>query len=170
VSLREKDLAPSEQVALAKRFRDIAGRYGASLLLHGDPALAHEAGLAGVHLSAGFDASAARALLGADALIGMSVHGVAEVESLNPGVVNYAIAGPFAETMSKPGYGPALGEKNLAALVSASPVPLLAIGGVTSANLAEARAAGAAGAAVMGEVMRAADPAAVVAALIRKLA
>jgi thiamine-phosphate pyrophosphorylase len=48
-------------------------------------------------------------------------------------------------------------------------VPVLAIGGVNTARIAELIAAGAAGVAVMGGVMRAADPAQEVRALVATL-
>ncbi|WP_276199561.1 thiamine phosphate synthase [Chelatococcus sp. XZ-Ab1] len=104
------------------------------------------------------------------ALIGMSVHSPGEARALDPETVDYAIAGPFAETASKPGYGPALGVDGLAAIVRASPVPVIAIGGIDAANVAHCLAAGAAGIAVMGSVMRAADPAAEMARLVAALA
>jgi len=103
-------------------------------------------------------------------LIGMSVHSPDEARALDPETVDYAIAGPFAETASKPGYGPALGVDGLAAIVRASPVPVIAIGGIDAANVAHCLAAGAAGIAVMGSVMRAADPAAEMARLVAALA
>lgn len=46
---------------------------------------------------------------------------------------------------------------------------MLALGGITVANAAAARNAGAHGVAVMGAVMRAPDPAAVVAALLQEV-
>ena len=51
----------------------------------------------------------------------------------------------------------------------AARVPVLAIGGINPARVAELIAAGAAGIAVMGGVMRAADPAREVGALIATL-
>ena len=158
VSLREKDLAADAQVALARILRPIAQRFGARLTLHGDPALARTAGLDGVHLPANGDAAAARAMLGPEALIGISIHSAAEAAALRATSVDYAIAGPAFLTASKPGYGPALGTDGLAATCRAAPVPVVAIGGIEAPDVAEVIAAGAAGVAVMGSVMRAADP------------
>lgn len=219
VSLREKDLAEDEQVALALRLRD-ALQENVRLTVHGSAEVARRAGLGGVHLAAGGDAGRAREMLDAvgcslplegkvrvgvvppggpasrlgappttspspqgggeqgvpsplgasHALIGISVHSPGEARALAPETVDYVIAGPFAETASKPGYGPALGVDGLAAIVHASPVPVIAIGGIEPANVADCLAAGAAGIAVMGSVMRAADPAAEMARLVAALA
>ena len=157
-SLREKDLPASEQVDLARRILPLARHYGAVLTLHGTAQLALEVPLDGVHLPAGADPAEARALLGARALIGISVHSRAEGERLDPALIDYALAGPFFETASKPHYGPALERAGFAAIAAAAKVPLLAIGGLAPQNAAAALEAGAAGIAVMGNVMRASDP------------
>lgn len=158
VSVREKDLPPGEQVSLARKLAPVVRESGARLSLHGEAALAREAGLAAVHLPGGSDPRLARQMLGPDALIGLSVHTVAEAASIDPAMVDYVVAGPFHETISKPGYGPALGTSGVVAMARAAPVPLITIGGIEADNIGEAIAAGAAGVAVMGGVMRAADP------------
>jgi thiamine-phosphate pyrophosphorylase len=158
VSLREKDLAAEAQIALARSLVPTARRFGARLTLHGDPTLARAAGLDGVHLSADGDPAAARAMLGADALVGISIHGAADAAALDPAVVDYAIAGPAFPTASKPGYGPALGANGLAAIRRIATVPVVAIGGIEAHNAADVMRAGVAGIAVMGSVMRAAEP------------
>jgi len=165
-SLREKDLAPAAQVALARSLLQVTRRFGARLMLHGDPGLAKTAGLDGVHLSAGGDAAQARALLGSERLVGISIHSAAEAAELDRMLVDYAIAGPAYETQGKPGYGPALGAAGIAAIVSAARVPVLAIGGVDAEKVPELIRAGAAGVAVMGPVMRARMPGAEVERLI----
>jgi thiamine-phosphate pyrophosphorylase len=170
VSLREKDLPASEQIALARSLSPVAQRFGARLTLHGDADLARAAGLEGVHLSAHGDAAAARATLGPHALVGISIHSAGEAATLVPAVVDYAVAGPAYLTASKPGYGPALGPAGLAAICRAAPVPVVAIGGIEPKNAAAAMAAGAAGVAVMGSVMRAADPGSTIEDLLGALA
>jgi len=170
VSLREKDLPADAQIALARSLAQIAQRYGARLSLHGDAALARAAGLDGVHLSAHGDAAAARASLGPHALIGISIHSAAEAATLDPAVIDYAVAGPAFATASKPGYGPPLGPDGLAAICRAAPVPVVAIGGIEADNVSAIIAAGAAGIAVMGSVMRADDPGSVMEDLLAALA
>jgi thiamine-phosphate pyrophosphorylase len=169
ISLREKDLPPDEQILLARSLLPRARAKGAKLVMHSDAALAVRAGADGVHLSSGGDAAAARALMGPDRIVGISIHTVPEAAAINPSQVDYALAGPAFETASKPGYGPEIGRKGLAEIARAARVPVLAIGGVNAARLGELIAAGAAGVAVMGGVMRAADPAREVAALIATL-
>ena len=169
ISVREKDLPADELVLLTRSLIPITHARGARLTVHGDAELAAAAGVDGVHLPAGSDPAAARALLGAQKLIGVSIHTVPEAERIDASSVDYVVAGPAFETMSKPGYGPELGRKGVAAIARVARVPVLAIGGVNTARVAELIAAGAAGVGVMGGVMRAADPEREVAALIATL-
>ena len=170
LSLREKDLAAAEQIVLAHDLLPIARRWGARLTLHGDAKLARKAGVDGVHLPAGSDVRAARTLLGSEKIFGISIHTVAEAKTLDPALVDYAIAGPAYETASKPGYGPALGAAGIAAIASAAAVPILAIGGITADAVGPMLNTGAAGVAVMGAVMRANAPGVEIERLIAALA
>jgi thiamine-phosphate pyrophosphorylase len=128
LSLREKDLADVEQILLARRLLALTRPAGARVVLHGDASLAKLAGIDGVYQPASADAAAARALLGPDKLVGVSIHTVIEAEAIDGGSVDYA--GPAFETPSKPGYGPEIGRKGLADIARAAPVPVLAIGGL----------------------------------------
>lgn len=157
MSLREKDLPAAEQLALFARLRAATQPFGAILTLHGDPALARIAAADGVHLPDGGDPAAARALLGPAALVGLSLHAPEDARAVAPALVDYITASPVHLTASKPGYGPALGLGGLAAF-AAGPVPVLALGGVDAQSAPACRGAGARGLAVMGAVMRAADP------------
>jgi thiamine-phosphate pyrophosphorylase len=168
VSLREKDLPQDEQILLARSLLALTHRHGARLMLHGDAALAKLAGVDGVHLPAGGDAAAARELLGPGKLIGLSIHTATEAAAIDPSFVDYAVAGPAFETPSKPGYGPEIGRKGLREMAAAR-VPVLAIGGINAARVGEVIAAGCAGIAVMGGVMRASDPGTEVRALAASL-
>jgi thiamine-phosphate pyrophosphorylase len=166
ISLREKDLSADEQIGLARTLLRLARRHGARLTVHGDAALAKACGADGVHLPSGSDPTMCRALLGPGKLIGISIHTVTEAEAIDPEAVDYAVAGPAYETASKPGYGPEIGRKGLVEIASATRVPILAIGGINAARVAEVLSAGAAGIAVMGSVMRAPDPGEVMKALL----
>ncbi len=165
LSLREKDLAAASRFALLHRLVAIGRAHGAVVIVHEDIAAARAAGAAGVHLPAGVAAGRARDALGADALIGCSAHGLAELAAATG--ADYATLSPIFASASKPGYGPALGVGALAAAIGAAPLPVVALGGVEAANSASCLAAGASGIAVMGAVMAADNPAAVMTGLIK---
>jgi thiamine-phosphate pyrophosphorylase len=116
------------------------------------------------------DAARARADLGVRKFVGSSIHTLNEAQALDPSVVDYAIAGPAYASASKPGYGPAAGGTGLRALATAASVPIIAVGGIEPHLVADVTASGAAAIAVMGGVMRAREPRAQVAALLRALA
>jgi thiamine-phosphate pyrophosphorylase len=166
VSVREKDLPEGEQVAIARMLAPMVWRHGGKLSLHGTAELAQAANADGVHLPAGSDPQAARKLIGPDKLVGVSIHSVTEAEAIDPLSVDYALAGPAFETESKPGYGPEIGRKGLAEIARVTRVPILAIGGLNVMRAAEVLASGPVGIAVMGGVMRAADPARVMRELL----
>jgi thiamine-phosphate pyrophosphorylase len=170
VSVREKDLPADDQIALVRTLLPTARRHGARLTVHGEASLAEACGADGVHLPAGSDPARSRALLGPGSLIGVSIHTITEAEAIDPETVDYAVAGPAYETASKPGYGPEIGRKGLGEIARAARVPILAIGGINVARVAEVLAAGPAGIAVMGGVMRAADPGQAMRALLATVA
>jgi thiamine-phosphate pyrophosphorylase len=170
VSVREKDLPAAEQVALTQALLAIAYDFGAVVTFHGNAALAKSSGADGVHLPEQGDIAAARAALGSAALIGISVHGIELLRVLDPTTVDYAIAGPVYLSASKPEYGPGLGPEGLQALISQTRIPVIGIAGIEPDNVANVIAAGAAGIAVMGGVMRATDPGTHTRALLRGLA
>ena len=167
ISLREKDLPSDAQIVLCREVAPLAAASGARLMLHGDPQLAVEAGLFGVHLGSDGDVRAARGLLGEKAWISISTHGMEEIEAAASAGADAVTLSPIFPSSSKPGHGPAVGLKALAAAAARSPIPVIALGGIEDATAARSCfAAGAAAIAVMGAVMRADDPAATMAALV----
>jgi len=107
-----------------------------------DVALA--AGAAGVNLpELDIPVAAARALLG-DRLVGRSVHSIESALEAESTGADFVIFGPVWPSATHPGSTPA-GIEALAAVASAVRIPVVAIGGVTEARIAECRAAGAAG-------------------------
>jgi thiamine-phosphate pyrophosphorylase len=162
VVLREKDLDRDARRDLARQLLEVVEASGTRLLIASDVDLAVEVGAAGVHLAAAdpVPAPSASAALG---LVGRSCHGADEVRAARAEGVDLVTVSPVATSASKPGYGPPIGVDGVGALVSvADPLPVLALGGVTPTMVGPLLAAGAAGTAVMGAVMRAADPGGVV--------
>jgi thiamine-phosphate pyrophosphorylase len=167
VSVREKDLAAPQQVALAREIVGVAEPFAACVLLHGDPRLAAEAGCAGVHLPADGDVKAARTLLRPGAWVSISTHGIEEALAAADAGADAVTLSPIFASASKPGYGPALGLERLSEVAARSPILVIALGGIEDAEHVRAcLAAGAAAVAVMGAPMRAADPAGLLARLI----
>lgn len=102
---------------------------------------------------------------------GRSCHDAAQLRTAAATGAAWVTLSPVAGTVSKPGYGPALGVDGFGRLVPrAAGVPVYALGGVGPADAAAFRRAGAHGVAVMGAVMRAEDPATVVAELLEAVA
>jgi len=168
LSLREKDLPAAERRALLAELVALGREWGATVMVHDDVEAAVATGAGGVHLPGGGDPGAARLLLPGK-LIGASAHSTTEAASLIAAGADYVTISPVFLTDSKPGYGPAIGFDGLAAAVAAAKGPVIALAGITAANATSCLQAGAAGIAVMGEVMRAADPEATVRALVQAL-
>ena len=156
-SLREKDLPAEDRRELLHSLVALGGRFGATVTVHDDIEAAIAAGAAGVHLPAGVDVAAARRKL-PTGLIGVSTHSAEEAADQLAVGADYVTFSPVFLTDSKPGYGPALGLEALAGARRLTSRPVIALAGIGEANAAACLAAGAAGVAVMGEIMRAADP------------
>ncbi len=156
--LRDRDLPADERRELATALLAITHAANAKLTIGADVELAADLGADGVHLASNASAAAiaaARAQLGSAVIIGISAHAEVDIAAARAAGADYVTLSPIFATTSKPGYGPELG---VAALARAARygLPILALGGVTRARARECRAAGAAGVAVMGEIMRAA--------------
>jgi thiamine-phosphate pyrophosphorylase len=164
VILREKDLPGAERAALAGELAQVLRPCGAALLIAGDAALATLTGAAGVHLS-GTDPPVPDP---GPLIVGRSCHTAAEIDRAAAEGCAYATVSPVFETASKPGYGPALGLAGLAALCERATIPVYALGGIQPRRVGPCLAAGAEGVAVMGKVMGAADPGAVVRTLLEE--
>lgn len=168
-SLREKDLSAVERRGLLRALVALGQRYQATVTVHDDIEAAVAERADGVHLPGGGDAGAARCILGPAALIGVSAHAPEEAAVRIAAGADYTTLSPIFVTQSKPGYGPALGLAALARAASLASGPIVALGGIDASNIAACRAAGAQAVAVMGDVMRAADPEAAVRRLLAAL-
>ncbi len=154
ILLREKDLPRHERRSLGEAVAAAAGE--AQLVVASDAQLADELGADGLHLAA------ADPWPETELAVGRSCHDAGELNEAAAHGAAYATLSPIFSTSSKPSYGPPLGLDVLAALAADSPIPVLALGGVDPANAADCVRAGARGVAVMGGVMAASDPRAVV--------
>lgn len=99
----------------------------------------------------------ARMLLGHGARIGYSAHGALEAAQAAVDGADFVLMGTIFGSASHPGTRPA-GIDALRMSAARAGVPVLAIGGITPARVAQVADAGAYGVAVLGGVWHAADP------------
>ena len=143
VQIREKGLEPQRVQFLLSRALTRGTPFGATVVVNSDCGAWPQAD--GVHLTA-------RALMESSArpagrVVGASCHDAHEIAHAARLGLDYVVVGPVKDTPSHPG-APTLGWEGFAALVHGSPLPAYAIGGLTRADLAEARRRGAHGVAL----------------------
>jgi thiamine-phosphate pyrophosphorylase len=158
IQLRERDLSARELVTLAQEVKTVTASRGAQLLINDriDVALAFEG--VGVHLrSNSLPVTVARQMVGTQRLLGISAHSVEEAVQAASQGADYIVLGPIYETPSKQAFGPPLGIHALEKACRLVSLPIMGIGGVTSARAREMRRAGAFGAAVITAILGAAD-------------
>jgi thiamine-phosphate pyrophosphorylase len=154
VQLRERDLSAKELVKLAREVQAVMASRRSQLFINDriDVALTLEG--VGVHLrSNSLPVSVARQLLGAQRLLGISVHAVEEAVQVESQGVDYIVLGPIYETPTKQMFGPPLGIQTLEKACRLVRIPIIGIGGVTAARVREMRYAGAFGVAVITAVL-----------------
>jgi thiamine-phosphate pyrophosphorylase len=170
VQLREKDLPGKEMYLLAARMRELTARHGARLLVNDRVDVALAVGADGVHLGvSSMPPSAARTLLGEEALIGCSTHGIRELREAAARGADFATFGPVYPTPSKAVYGPPVGVAALSEACRGTTIPVFALGGVGPHNAGEAMAAGAFGIALIKGVVAASDPRGAAAELVTRI-
>jgi thiamine-phosphate pyrophosphorylase len=100
----------------------------------------------------------ARAELGADAWLGLSVHTLAQLKCVDPRYVDYIGIGPVYATATKPDHARPLGLAGFEELCGQSPVPVVAIGGIKTHHVESIFHAGGRGVAVISAISAASDP------------
>jgi thiamine-phosphate pyrophosphorylase len=156
VQLRDRAAGVAELLERAQALRRALP--GTHLLINDRADLVLATCADGVQLpAAGLPVAAARRLLGPAALVGRSVHSVAEAQAAEVEGADFLLVGTVYATASHPGKvpeGPAL----LEAVAAAVRLPFYAVGGITAANAADCIRRGAHGIAVIRAITEAADP------------
>ncbi len=143
VQIREKGLEPQRVQFLLSRALTRGTPFGALVVVNSDCGSFPQSD--GVHLTA-------RALMAAverpaGRVVGASCHDAREVAQAAKLGLDYVVVGPVKDTPSHPGAA-ILGWTGFAALVRDCPLPAYAIGGLSRADLAEAKRHGAHGVAL----------------------
>ncbi|MEX0980172.1 MAG: thiamine phosphate synthase [Gemmatimonadota bacterium] len=157
IQLRDKHATARELLQSAVRLRQLTRAAGALLFVNDRFDVALAAGADGVHLGPhDLPVAEVRAVVPPAFLIGYSTD---EVDSALRAVedgADYIGCGAVFPTTGKADVGEVIGVEGLRRVVEAVPVPVVGIGGISVENVADVRATGAAGVAVIGAVVR--DP------------
>ena len=139
--------------------RAVCHSHGVPLLINDHVLLAKAVAADGIHLGQDDDSPRlARRVLGPDAIIGLSVSTSDELTRSALDECDYIGTGPVFDTLTKSDAKPTRHLEGLREMVERSPLPVVAIGGITADNAADCLQQGAAGVAVISAVTRARDP------------
>ena len=153
VQLREKDLCGRDFYLFAREMLTLTNRYNVPLIINDRLDIALAVGAAGVHLGQDdIPLAAARSLAGKDFIIGVSARNPKDALMAEQDGADYLGTGAVFPTGTKAGAG-VIGPQGLAAVLSAVKIPVVGIGGISSANAAEVMAAGANGIAVISAIL-----------------
>lgn len=159
VQLREKEMSTREFMALALGLKESLGPLGIPLIINDriDVALAVQAD--GVHIGqTDMPYPVARKLLGAEAIIGLSIENEEQALEAEGWDVDYLGVSPIFVTPTKAELETEWGLDGLRRLRRLSRKPLIAIGGISMGNASEVIRAGADGLAVVSALCSAPDP------------
>jgi thiamine-phosphate pyrophosphorylase len=150
LQIREKDLPAGELYRLTMQVLDLPNPHGTRVLVSSRADVALAAGAHGVHLPANAPAPAeVRRIAPAGFKVGVSCHTLEEARRAGGEGADFAVFGPVFDPLSKAGIAPPAGLEGLRQACGASPIPVLALGGITAERALECAGQGAAGVAAI---------------------
>ncbi len=158
LQLREKELRDEDFLRLAWELKPLCARYDVPLIINDNVAVAKAVDADGVHV--GQDDMAiqqARAILGPDKWIGTSVHNVAEAKAALAAGCDYFGSGAVFGSHTKPNVT-VLTHQGLSEICAATPLPVVAIGGINAENVLSLAGTGIDGVAVISALFAQPDP------------
>lgn len=156
ILLREKDLPEPAYRALAVQVLEICRRYDTRCILHSFVGVARELGASAIHLPLPLLRRMRAADRGSFREIGASCHSPEEAREAQRLGCTYITAGHIFPTDCKQGVPPR-GLVFLRRVCESVSIPVYAIGGIDSGNIAAVRESGASGACVMSGAMTCPD-------------
>jgi thiamine-phosphate pyrophosphorylase len=133
---------------------------GGTFLVNDRADISHLAGASGVHLGQDdLGVAAAREVVGNDCLIGLSTHNLRQFAAAVESSADYIAVGPIFSTSGKSNPGPVVGVDFIQAVRKLTTKPIVAIGGITLERAREVIDAGADSVAVIGDILKAKNPA-----------
>jgi thiamine-phosphate pyrophosphorylase len=159
LQVREKDLGAAALALLARRLVDLARAAGALAIVNDRVDVALAVGADAVQRThSSLPVEDIRAVADKRLRIGASVHSLDEALAAERAGADWLVFGPVYDTPSKRAYGPPPGLPALARVARTVAIPVVAIGGITPERVAEVRAAGAHGVAVISAILAADSP------------
>lgn len=147
-----------EFISFARGLKDLALGHRAGIIVNDRCDIAAAIAAGGVQLpEQGLSVDEARTVLGRRGLIGRSVHDEQGAQRAVADGADYLLLGHIFPTRSKPHQEP-VGPDTLARVVEFSPVPVIAIGGISVDNVDTVLSTGCSGIAVVDAIAAAADP------------
>ena len=155
IQLREKHASPRDFFEAAKSAVEIARQHDVKIIINDRVDIARALGADGVHLGqVDLPPSAARQILGSEAIIGFSTHSVEQAIKAAAHGVNYIAIGPIFETTTKEKPDPVVGLDGLRKVKkSIDQIQLVAIGGIGLDDIRDVMAAGADSAALISAIV-----------------
>ena len=159
VQLRAPTWKKRALAACARDLLEMLRPRGIPLVINDHADVAAAVGADGLHVGQDDLSSAdARRIIGPDMILGLSAGNVDEVRGVDPALVDYLGIGPVWATATKKDAGAAVGLEGLASLSAASPLPVVAIGGIGASNAADVMRTGVDGIAVVSAICGQASP------------
>lgn len=157
IQIREKGLPPGEFAKLARRAREVTERAGVPLVVNDSLEVALASGADGIHVGQDDgDPAAIRAAIGAEAILGVSAHSVAEAIAAERAGADYIGIGAVFPTGTKDCV-PVIKRDLIRSIAASVSIPSIAIGGITASNAKELEGLGLSGVAAISAVFS--DPA-----------
>lgn len=161
VQYRNKTGSARDMLSHAREIRRLSFAVGAergtapaTLIMNDRADLALAAAFDGVHVGQhDLSVEAARAVVGAKMIIGVSTHNPEQVSEADKLQVSYIAVGPVFATASKANPDPVIGLEGVRRARELTSKPLVAIGGITRANAPSVLEAGADSLAVISDLL-----------------
>jgi thiamine-phosphate pyrophosphorylase len=153
VQLRYKQAGTQQRVEMGYALQQVLANSTATLIINDDYEAAMRLKADGLHIGQGdVDVIKARQIIGEDMLLGLSVGSLEQARAVDPRLVDYIGVGAVFATTTKRDHPPTLGFTGLAEIVTASAVPVVAIGGLKYQHIKPVFATGADGIAVVSAI------------------
>lgn len=170
LQIRGKDLSSG---ALSDLCREVIGEIagsGVKVIVNDRADVAMMVGADGVHVGQDdLRPKYARTIVGAEGLVGLSTHRLAEIDLARHEPISYIAVGPIFVTSTKTEAHPVVGLDLVRYAAAAQSRPVVAIGGITLETARSTIDAGAASVAVISDLLSSGDPEARVRAFIERL-